>query len=248
MFFGPTGLYLANITTTFGQSNLAGKVIIILLVAGSIMAWSIMITKWRALSEARRQSRAFLDTYRKEDHPLALFLRRTKYEASPAFQIYSHVCTDLAAVLEARGVDSDDLFMGEVGMQLPQLNTRQLGQIRNVAERTMADEVLLLEDSMGMLATAVSAAPFLGLLGTVWGVMDAFGSMGQAGGGSVLITEVGPGIAGALATTVIGLIVALPSLVGYNLLSNTIRKMSVEMDNFVQEFSADLEGYFSDDA
>ena len=64
----------------------------------------------------------------------------------------------------------------------------------------------------------------------------------------MLITEVGPGIAGALATTVIGLIVALPSLVGYNLLSNTIRKMSVEMDNFVQEFSADLEGYFSDDA
>ena len=67
-------------------------------------------TKFRALSQATRQSADFLRAYRKEDHPLALFLRRTKYDASPDFQVYTHACTTLGAVLEARGVDSDDLF------------------------------------------------------------------------------------------------------------------------------------------
>ncbi len=239
-------LYLADILTSFSGSNLSGQVIVFVLAAGSVMAWSIMITKFRALAEASRQSEDFLRSYRKEDHPLALFLRRSKYDSSPDFQVYTHACTTLGAVLEARGVDSDDLFMGGVGMELPQLSNQQLSHIRNVADRTMADEVLLLEDSMGLLATAVSAAPFLGLLGTVWGVMDAFGNMGS--GGSVMISQVGPGISGALVTTVVGLLVALPSLMGYNLLSNTIRKMTVHMDNFVQEFGADLEGYFSADS
>ena len=87
---------------------------------------------------------------------------------------------------------------------------------------------------MGLLATAVSAAPFLGLLGTVWGVMDAFS--GMADSGSAALSAVAPGISGALLTTIIGLIVALPSMIGYNLLSSKIRHIAVQMDNFSQEF------------
>lgn len=87
---------------------------------------------------------------------------------------------------------------------------------------------------MGMLATAVSAAPFLGLLGTVWGVMDAFSGMAQSG--SAALSAVAPGISGALLTTIIGLLVALPSMIGYNGLSSRIRRLAVEMDNFAQEF------------
>ena len=86
---------------------------------------------------------------------------------------------------------------------------------------------------MGLLATAVSAAPFLGLLGTVWGVMDTFSGMSSAG--NAALSAVAPGISGALLTTIIGLIVALPSMIGYNLLSSEIRRISVQMDHFAQE-------------
>ena len=95
---------------------------------------------------------------------------------------------------------------------------------------------------MGLLATAVTGAPFLGLLGTVWGVMDAFKAMAVTG--SVMLSEVAPGISGALLTTVVGLLVALPSLIGYNLLSSEIRRMSVAMENFSDELVKDLERHF----
>jgi biopolymer transport protein TolQ len=95
---------------------------------------------------------------------------------------------------------------------------------------------------MGLLATAVTAAPFLGLLGTVWGVMDAFKAM--AASGTVTLSEVAPGISGALLTTVVGLLVALPSLIGYNLLTNQMKRICLAMDNFAEEFTNDIERAF----
>jgi biopolymer transport protein TolQ len=103
----------------------------------------------------------------------------------------------------------------------------------------VADQAILLEKRMGLLATAASAAPFLGLLGTVMGVMTAFSSM--ASSGPALLSDVAPGISGALLTTVVGLVVALPSSIGYNILSDRIRCITVMMDNFAQEFIGDLE-------
>ena len=129
--------------------------------------------------------------------------------------------------------------MGGVGSERRCLNDIQINAVRNVAERTMADQALLLENSMGLLATAASTAPFLGLLGTVWGVMEAFGGMAVTG--TAMLSAVAPGISGALLTTVVGLLVALPSAVGYNLLSDRLRRMSVEMDNFTQELISDIE-------
>jgi biopolymer transport protein ExbB/TolQ len=88
----------------------------------------------------------------------------------------------------------------------------------------------------------VSASPFLGLLGTVWGVMEAFG--GMAASGSAMLSAVAPGISGALLTTVVGLLVALPSAIGYNLLTNKIRRISVQMDNFAQEFISETQNAY----
>ena len=96
----------------------------------------------------------------------------------------------------------------------------------------------MIEERIGMLATAVSLAPFLGLFGTVWGVMIAF--CGVASAGSANIQALAPGVAGALLTTVAGLVVAIPSLVGYNFLTQMIRKITVSMDNFSESFMARL--------
>jgi len=221
------------------QSNLAGKVIVAVLFGGSICAWTLMVTKVRELLQASRSSRRFLAAYRKEAHPASLFLKRQRFDGSPLYAIYDKACNALGAALEARGPDTDDLFMGGVGTSQSTLGKVRVASVRNIAERAMADQALLLENHMGLLATAASTAPFLGLLGTVWGVMEAFG--GMAVKGSAMLSAVAPGISGALLTTVVGLLVALPSAVGYNMLSDKIRRFSVEMDNFVEELMSSVE-------
>jgi biopolymer transport protein ExbB/TolQ len=233
---------IADVAFALRQSNLAGKIIVVVLFVGSIFAWSVMVTKFREVRQARRAARRFLAAYRNEAHPSALFIRRQRFDDNPLYAIYIGACTALGAAFEARGVDPNDLFMGAVGVQARRLSELQVSGVRNVAERTMADRSLLLENSMGFLATATTTAPFLGLLGTVWGVMDSFG--GMAASGSALLSAVAPGISGALLTTVVGLLVALPSAIGYNLLSDGIRRLSVEMDNFVQELLSDVERHY----
>jgi biopolymer transport protein ExbB/TolQ len=235
-------LPVAGVGFAFRQSNLAGKAIVLLLFFGSILAWSVMVAKIRELRQARLQTRRFLSAYRREAHPLTLFVKRQRFDASPLHAVYQQACTALGAAFEARGINADDLFMGGVGHREQQLSAHQLGVVRSVVDRTSADQALLLEGAMGFLATAVSTAPFLGLLGTVWGVMDAFASMTVTG--SALLSAVAPGISGALLTTVIGLLVALPSAIGYNALSDRIRRLTVEMDNFSQELMSHLERHY----
>ena len=99
---------------------------------------------------------------------------------------------------------------------------------------------------MGVLATAVTASPFLGLLGTVWGVMESFSAMAKTG--SVQLSAVAPGIAGALLTTVIALLVALPSAIGYNMLTTRVKELHVQTDNFAQELIAEVQRHYRKDA
>lgn len=232
-------LPIAGIGFIFSESTLPGKVIVILLFGGSIWAWSLMVTKFRELIAARRESYRFLSAYRGESHPVALFQEGQHHiNLSPLHMVYDHACSALGASLEAAAVDTGDLFEGG-GSPRVTFSERHISAVQNAAERTVADQALLLEHNMGFLATAASSAPFLGLLGTVWGVMEAFGSM--ASSGPALLSDVAPGISGALLTTVVGLLVALPSSIGYNMLSDRIRRMTVLMDNFAQELVGDLE-------
>ena len=103
----------------------------------------------------------------------------------------------------------------------------------------MAQESLKLESGLILLAIAVSGAPFLGLLGTVWGVMSTFGGIAQAGSAS--LTAMAPGVAAALITTVAGLLVAIPSMFGYNWLVHNLRVLTVDLDNFAQELVSKME-------
>ncbi len=233
----------ADLASAFWESTLSGKAIVILLFLGSAGAWTIMWTKSLQLKFARRMTEEFLEAFRTERNPTALFTRREEYPGSPLNAIYKAGCNALGGELQAHGIDPDDLLMGDMtsGTQR-RLTLNQLETLRSVVDRNVADEALGLEDQMGMLATAVSAAPFLGLLGTVWGVMDAFSGMAQSG--NAALSAVAPGIAGALLTTIIGLVVALPSMVGYNMLSAQIRRLAVQMDNFAQEFVSGIQNTY----
>ena len=227
-------LPLANAFYAFSESSLPGKLIVLLLGFSSIGAWTVMVTKFKELHRAKLAGEYFMVEFRKQSGPLALFLERRRYPETPLNAVYETACKGFGVELKSQGIDPNDLFKGGAGqVEGLTLTRQQLEIIRGATEASVADQCLCMEDNMGWLATAVSACPFLGLLGTVWGVMEAFGAMATAG--SATLSAVAPGIAGALLTTVIGLLVALPSAVGYNMLTNNIRKLAVQTDNFAQE-------------
>jgi len=232
-------LPMANIWFAFKTSDPSGQVIIYVLIGLSVYAWTIMVSKWGEMKRARVMSEKFVQTYRRDGQPLGLFLQRQRYPESPVYRVYEKACMAVGVELESREGKGDHLALG---VSTPRLNQLQLGAIRNAAEREVADQVLELEQKMGTLATAVSCGPLLGLLGTVWGVMNAFSAMAEFG--SVNLSAVAPGIAGALLTTVVGLLVALPSAIGYNMLTSQIRTLTVQMDNFADALVADMQREF----
>lgn len=237
-------LSLGSISFAFAQSSMSGKIIVIALFAISIFAWTAMVTKFMELHRARIDSDRFLRAYREQARPTHLFVKKQRMPETPLNRLYEAGCKTLVDELVMIGVDRNEILLG--GTYPPgerRLEPHQLENIRTVVDCTLADAALNLESLMGLLATAVSTGPFLGLLGTVWGVMNSFGAM--ASSGSVLLSAVAPGISGALLTTVVGLLVALPSSIGYNLLTTRIRRLAVQMDNFSQEFAADVQKQFS---
>jgi biopolymer transport protein ExbB/TolQ len=133
----------------------------------------------------------------------------------------------------------------EARLKLPEggrkkhVSLKAMEHIKRTLESAVAREALVLESGIILLALAVSGAPFLGLLGTVWGVMDTFAGVAQAGKAD--LAAMAPGVAAALVTTVAGLLVAIPSMFGYNWLVHHLRVQTVELDNFAQELASKLE-------
>jgi biopolymer transport protein ExbB/TolQ len=125
----------------------------------------------------------------------------------------------------------------------PFLSLKSMEHVKRTLERAVAQQSLKLESGLILLAIAVSGAPFLGLLGTVWGVMSAFSgvALAAAKGGRADLASMAPGVAAALITTVAGLLVAIPSMFGYNWLVHNLRVLTVALDNFAQELASNME-------
>lgn len=236
-------LPVADFVTAFRMSSfISGKLIVLILFVFSIVAWSVMAAKYVELKRAASSSSRFLAAFRSDNHPLSLYVKGVMFPGSPLYKVYEAGCLALGGELSGGRSAGGELFNGSLRLEGRCLSPFQIEVVRRVTERTVADEALELESKMGMLATAVSASPMLGLLGTVWGVLDAFGAMAAVGAAN--LAAVAPGISAALLTTVVGLLVAIPSAIGYNLLASRIRKLAVQMDNFAQEFVAALQRTF----
>jgi len=219
----------------FGTSDIVGQSIVVFLFFGSILTWTIMVEKALVLRQAKSSSLDFIRMFRNENSVMKLLSRSEKLPG-PVSSVYQ---SGVAELLEFYDIPAE--FADQYGTsKYPEkkLSTAEIETVRSSLERSVSDQILQIEDKIGLLATAVSVAPFFGLFGTVWGVMVAF--CGMAANGSSAISAIAPGVSGALLTTVVGLLVAIPSLIGYNLLTNTIRQVTVYMDNFVEEFMAKI--------
>ena len=232
----------AGIVYAFWHSNLAGKIVILILCLGSIFSWSVMVSKIYTIRRARRETLRFLNRFRTARKPLAIYQSREVYPDSPTYAVYIAGCRELTFHLLGT-TEIDDTFSTRLA-EADRISSVAMNAVRSALEREVGEQALRMENRMTVLATAVSGAPFLGLLGTVWGVMDTFSAIASSGNAS--LTTMAPGVSGALITTVTGLLVAIPAMFGYNFLVVTIRGMSVELDNFAGELAASFDHRYLD--
>jgi biopolymer transport protein TolQ len=198
----------------FTQANLAGKAIVVLLVIFSLLAWTVMVGKYLELSKFKDQNSAFERRLEVTDRILAI-----DPKIPDARGPYAHL-----------GREALKAWHGSAGSK------HAIGHMENSLQRAVSWSLLRYESRMTLLGSIVSGAPFLGLLGTVWGVMDAFGAIAGSEGAS--IATLAPGVSGALLTTVAGLLVAIPSVFGYNYLLTQVKLQITDLENFAS-FMAD---------
>jgi biopolymer transport protein TolQ len=225
------------------ESSLAGKLICVALVVLSCFSWAVMITKLRLVLKARKQAAQLEEAFRDCSNPLDLYNEGTHLTRTPHYGVYMTGAAELA--YQVTGSAEIDENFHERLADSGRIKPTQMSAVENSMDRAVGDSVIKLESGMSILATAVSGAPFLGLLGTVWGVMDTFTGIASAAGAASL-KSMAPGVSSALLTTVVGLLVAIPAMFGYNYLVNSIKGLIASMENFAAEAKGEFERYFLD--
>ncbi len=201
--------------------------VLVLLILTSIASWTIIFRKWLHLRKAKRESVAFLETFWRSKRLDAIFTAAEGMPVSPVAQVFRAGYVELSKVTAGSPAGaSDDAAMHD-----------QLGGFENV-ERALARaanaELTTLEMQVPFLGTTAAAAPFVGLFGTVWGIMGAFRDI-YAAGNANLATVARP-ISEALIATAVGLFAAIPALVAFNAFNSQIRVLENEMRNFSADF------------
>ncbi len=199
----------------------------------SVYSWAIIFHKQGMLSRALKRSMALREQFRGDpDGTINHYADRSRFDESP-----------FAAVLEA-ALQELALLMGRGGPASArgELSVVHVEGVERSLERTVSEQVIELKKYLIVLATTAGVAPFVGLFGTVWGIMKAFAAMSVTGSAS--ISSVAPGVSAALTTTVAGLAVAIPALVGYNYLMNKVRTLTIGMENFSSEIITTIERNF----
>lgn len=227
----------SGLVYAFTESTIEGKIILICLFIASIFSWSVMVTKIRFMQFAKRQTDRFSAVFHRDRTPLRIYESEAAFEGSPHYEIYMAGCSELCFQMLG-SAEVDETFRARLE-SADKITPAQMRSVTAAMERAIGEAGLAMESKMIVLSTAVSGAPFLGLLGTVWGVMDAFSGIAQAG--TANLAAMAPGVSGALITTVIGLLVAIPAMFGYNFLVVTIRSLIVQAENFAAELASEIE-------
>jgi biopolymer transport protein TolQ len=197
------------------NSGPVALVVLVLLLAASIFSWTVMISKWRAFRDADNQNRRFVRAFRKSGRLSEVAAVAEQFRPSPLVAVFNEIYDEYQRQAGGRGTPPN-----------PQA-------LERAAQTAASESLTLMERRMTWLATIAQAAPFIGLFGTVMGIVDAFHGLGTAG--AATLRAVAPGISEALITTAAGLVVAIPALVGYNQLTARLRDFAARMDDFGRE-------------
>jgi biopolymer transport protein ExbB/TolQ len=232
----PIAPILANaLYFAFDKATVEGKVTIGTLIVVSLFSWTVIINKFRQIMKARKASKKFYAEYEANRDPLEIHRKGLSFPGCPAYEVY---CTGVEE-LEYQLKNAPLKIKGQTRISANSFDT-----VRVAMERMVSAQGMLLEKGMIVLSTAVAGGPFIGLLGTVWGVMDTFSGVAKANAAS--LTAMAPGVAGALIATVIGLLVAIPAMFAYNFMVTSIRSITQELDNYTAEYATHIEHKYVD--
>ena len=216
----------------FMQSSIMGKGIVALQLLGSIFMVAAIIGKWKSLSSAAAAARRVNRDVMGSRDVLEYYLARHPNGGTALENIYWAVCERLLKLLAP---DVRSLLVGRQPGAAAALTAHEMGLVKSLGEHVLDDEELRVEGGMGVVATVVALAPMLGLLGTVWGVLDAFADMGAAG--SATIATMAPAISSALVTTVVGLLIAIPGVAAHTKLTAMVREQMAAMEAFTDDLT-----------
>jgi len=227
---------LSGPLTLLEQTSGVARIILGFLLVLSVFSWAIIFQKWQQFGSIDSQTRRFLQMFRSGRGLPDPDTLRAGAGRTPLVAVYAAGYREFESQLGGGASPAG----GGVATQAKLKNAHAVGVQMQVAA---AEEVRRLEKWMSWLATTGSVSPFIGLFGTVWGVMDAFAGLGDAGAAS--LRAVAPGIAEALITTAAGLAAAIPAVIAYNHYLQNIRNVASRMDNFAAEFVARIETLYS---
>lgn len=240
----------------FKQATTEGKITIGVLIVVSFFSWTVIISKARQLYRAGKAAKRFFAAYRATRDPLEIYRRKEEFDGAPAYELYLTGAEETEYHLKNNPVNIERVPSVAPGISTQaqtdviarsittKISHGSFESVRVALERAASTEALSLEKGMIILSTAVAGGPFIGLLGTVWGVMETFSGIAKAQAAS--LTAMAPGVAGALIATVTGLFVAIPAMFAYNYMVTTIRAITQELDAFANEYATALEHKYVD--
>jgi biopolymer transport protein ExbB/TolQ len=239
----------------FKQATIEGKICIGTLLVVSIFSWTVIISKARQLLRARKAAKRFFTVYRSTRDPMEIARRGEEFDGAPAYELYYTGAEEMEYQLKNNPVRltrtnslNNSSGSGHTDFIARQITTKislsSFESVRVALERAASQQALALEKGMIVLSTAVAGGPFIGLLGTVWGVMETFSGIAKAQ--SANLQAMAPGVAGALIATVTGLFVAIPAMFAYNYMVTSIRGITQELDAFASEYATALEHKYVD--
>ena len=197
------------------------KFVLIVLLAFSVLSWAIIIYKYRILKKMEKESGAFLEFFWHKKQFATIFAAAANYRFTPLARLFAAGYNEL---LQVRTQKKENI----------QFSIGETDSIQRALKKAMSNEISRMEKAVSFLATTGNTAPFIGLFGTVWGIMNSFSGIGAKGSASLAV--VAPGISEALIATAIGLTAAIPAVVAYNHFVTRINRMAIEMENFAGDF------------
>lgn len=206
------------------HASLVVQLVMAVLILASIVSWSMIFNKRMVLARSRKEADSFEDRFWDAEDLSQLYTRVSgkRYESKGMEKIFEAGFKEFARLKKQNGIDADAIMEGSQRAMRVALNK----------------EVELLETSLSFLATVGSTSPYIGLFGTVWGIMNSFRALGNVQ--QATISMVAPGIAEALIATAMGLFAAIPAVIAYNRYSNDVERLINRYDTFMEEFSSIL--------
>ena len=213
------------------------KSVLILLLLFSTISWGIILTKARMLSKARRESQRFLNTFWESKKLDTIYDAAKRFKNCPVGEVFKAGYIELINIKNASLRDNKPGEEGTLRVKLGGIDN-----VQRALRSATTQEITHMERMVSFLATTGSSAPFIGLFGTVWGIMNSFIQIGHTQDTSLAV--VAPGISEALIATAVGLFAAIPAVIFYNFFINKIKVLTYDMDNFANDFLNIIKRHF----